>query len=530
MRYEFTLSEMLDRMCALRPWVAHISVPKATGEELTISRMRFPRRVLGPPTMGAVEPGTEQPPIVLRPTPQVVRVYSAGSIGPVEWLTEAALAIVASMPPIDDAENLKGMYWGVHSLPPAFVVDTDEATVSGAWCFVDASAEVARPVDKDLDGMGFGQIQAELVKLRAAVRAHRAAMLLDRLWRDDVSLYGALPEGAPAVATAVPVARGVGKQRSPPGDDIDAMSEKTAKAEVRRLRVAIRDHRGQRGDDRCWLDDMALYAMLPDGPPDPSITALPPEGEFLANCARYHARRQAPSIGPADGPQGRWVTRAEVDRFDHGMRQIERFEQLLGVNTDATPPARLVSRIFGHLAALNDQVTSLQERLTAEETARRGALPARVRDTFRRSGFPVLDRPTMRPDDRVRKRARRMADEFFEVLETMFDAAKCTVDYAPRDVQVAVGYIHRLIEKADVRVDLPDLAHELVDLASTCEGTAAEFGIDLAPIVTIVHDSLVRRLELGGEKGADGRIAKPPGWVSPREAIAATLRAQGWEG
>jgi hypothetical protein len=31
------------------------------------------------------------------------------------------------------------------------------------------------------------------------------------------------------------------------------------------LEAAIRKHRDQRGDDRCWLDDEELYATLPEG-------------------------------------------------------------------------------------------------------------------------------------------------------------------------------------------------------------------------------------------------------------------------
>ena len=35
--------------------------------------------------------------------------------------------------------------------------------------------------------------------------------------------------------------------------------------EVDRLRAAIRTHRDYRGNDRCYLDDRELYAVLPEG-------------------------------------------------------------------------------------------------------------------------------------------------------------------------------------------------------------------------------------------------------------------------
>ena len=35
--------------------------------------------------------------------------------------------------------------------------------------------------------------------------------------------------------------------------------------EIRALQSAIRKHRDQRGDDRCWMDDEELYRVLPEG-------------------------------------------------------------------------------------------------------------------------------------------------------------------------------------------------------------------------------------------------------------------------
>lgn len=64
------------------------------------------------------------------------------------------------------------------------------------------------------------------------------------------------------------------------------------RAEIIRLRDAIRSHRDQRGDDRCWLDDEKLYAALPDG--IPAKTQLDQE-LMLKNCARFIGTRQHPS-------------------------------------------------------------------------------------------------------------------------------------------------------------------------------------------------------------------------------------------
>ena len=64
------------------------------------------------------------------------------------------------------------------------------------------------------------------------------------------------------------------------------------KAEVLRLRAAIRLHRDEKGHDRCWLDDQRLYSVLPEGVKADMI--LPCREEFLSNCARYWSSRQPP--------------------------------------------------------------------------------------------------------------------------------------------------------------------------------------------------------------------------------------------
>jgi hypothetical protein len=85
--------------------------------------------------------------------------------------------------------------------------------------------------------------------------------------------------------------------------------------EFERLRAAIRKHRDQHGDDRCWLDDQELYKVLGDqNEPDNS---MPPKEQFLANCSRYYDRRCV---------EGEWPTYQELeqraDRADRALKQI----------------------------------------------------------------------------------------------------------------------------------------------------------------------------------------------------------------
>jgi hypothetical protein len=59
---------------------------------------------------------------------------------------------------------------------------------------------------------------------------------------------------------------------------------------IEELEGAIRKHRDERGDDRCWMDDVELYAVVGDTT-QPDFT-LPPRAEFLGNCARFFDCRQ----------------------------------------------------------------------------------------------------------------------------------------------------------------------------------------------------------------------------------------------
>ena len=75
--------------------------------------------------------------------------------------------------------------------------------------------------------------------------------------------------------------------------DLESMTSKRLKEEVKKLRSEIRYHRDQKGDDRCWVDDLRLYEALPEGAAGLDST-LPPEDIFLANCKKFCQSRQVP--------------------------------------------------------------------------------------------------------------------------------------------------------------------------------------------------------------------------------------------
>lgn len=63
------------------------------------------------------------------------------------------------------------------------------------------------------------------------------------------------------------------------------------KDEYEKLAVAIRNHRDQRGDDRCFRDDYTLYSILPEGYKAPSEDTC----VQLELCKKYIASRQNPN-------------------------------------------------------------------------------------------------------------------------------------------------------------------------------------------------------------------------------------------
>jgi hypothetical protein len=68
--------------------------------------------------------------------------------------------------------------------------------------------------------------------------------------------------------------------------DIYHMNSQSLRREVAKLRTAIRLHRDQRLDDRCWMDDYVLYDALPEKSAGADLRGLPKE-EMLRNCEHY---------------------------------------------------------------------------------------------------------------------------------------------------------------------------------------------------------------------------------------------------
>lgn len=61
-------------------------------------------------------------------------------------------------------------------------------------------------------------------------------------------------------------------------------------------RHAIREHRDAKGDDRCWVDDYKIWALIPGSFPVP--LQPPPFEEAMDMCRGFYKRRRAETADP----------------------------------------------------------------------------------------------------------------------------------------------------------------------------------------------------------------------------------------
>lgn len=111
-------------------------------------------------------------------------------------------------------------------------------------------------------------------------------------------------------------------------DDLLA-ANKNLSERVKKLEDGIREHRDQKGDARCWLDDQQLYSLLGG---TKANTALPSKEAFLSNCARYWECRQNPN-----------------DKYEGEQEQIKNLQKLL---KEAQEDEQDVSRVAATLSKL----------------------------------------------------------------------------------------------------------------------------------------------------------------------------------
>lgn len=136
--------------------------------------------------------------------------------------------------------------------------------------------------------------------------------------------------------------------------------------------------------------------------------------------------------------------------------------------------------------------------------------------------------PAVPPEDEVRLRMQLIAEEFFELVDATFDCPSEDMTWYVRSRDYIKNAIngkypfHRL----PVKVDLPECADALADLAYVVEGLNACCGIDSEHVLEEVHRANMAKV-IGGYQDETGKWRKPEGWTPPD--IALVLRMQGWE-
>jgi predicted HAD superfamily Cof-like phosphohydrolase len=151
-------------------------------------------------------------------------------------------------------------------------------------------------------------------------------------------------------------------------------------------------------------------------------------------------------------------------------------------------------------------------------------VPLHVREFHEVYGQPIVGKPTVPSDDRVRLRLRLQAEEFVELLEACVDVERDDLKF-----QALTDALDVLIECSKIRVDLPEVADALCDSSWILHGSYLEFGIDHRSVESEVYRSNMSKLGADGKpvKRADGKITKGPNFSPPD--IAGVLKRQGWE-
>jgi predicted HAD superfamily Cof-like phosphohydrolase len=140
----------------------------------------------------------------------------------------------------------------------------------------------------------------------------------------------------------------------------------------------------------------------------------------------------------------------------------------------------------------------------------------RLIELHRAFGHPVLDKPTVPPDDRVRLRVKLVLEESLELVQACFEHCG---DSRFEQIQ---DDLREIVEHYPVKLDLPLAADAVEDIQVVCEGFNLEMGIDSGPISAEVHRTNMAKA--GGPIRADGKREKPPGWAPPN--IAGLLEEQ----
>lgn len=111
---------------------------------------------------------------------------------------------------------------------------------------------------------------------------------------------------------------------------------------------AIRRHRNESGDDRCWMDDEELYKILPEGYTPPKRDSC----VMLINCQRYIQSRQNPKTDYVS-PQ-RHIEELELE-LGQVKKLCDQMDEFGCVYDPEGPLLSQAQRVYEHLAGLSGE-------------------------------------------------------------------------------------------------------------------------------------------------------------------------------
>lgn len=125
------------------------------------------------------------------------------------------------------------------------------------------------------------------------------------------------------------------------------------------LRKAIETHRGQKLDDRCWLDDQTLYGALNDG--NLGDNSTPPKDKMLDNCRRYIERRCN---------AGSWKSYQDLElELAAAEAKCERLKKcLVNIVDNKLSNQELINKGIGHVAGEFSGKDVIEVRQLLDET------------------------------------------------------------------------------------------------------------------------------------------------------------------
>jgi predicted HAD superfamily Cof-like phosphohydrolase len=175
-------------------------------------------------------------------------------------------------------------------------------------------------------------------------------------------------------------------------------------------------------------------------------------------------------------------------------------------------------RLAKEVARLTAQVNELQDNNSKVVLARRADdVWMHAYEFHEALNLPRSHGPPRIPStSQVRMRLLLSAEEFCEQLDACFHLNPAIRD-ALRD-EILYSRIYR--------VDLVDIVDSWGDMNFVNNGSAVEFGVQLAPIAREVHRSNMTKR--GALRNVDGKIMKGPNFEPPQ--IERLLREQGWDG